>query len=168
MQSVDRHARANLLLVHRLLAHIDDREIPRFPIVAIDGHANVDLRVKWLLGEISESLFARLLQQREKAHQKRREIGEVMRTTLNVSDEMLREFVIDGARMRDNPEVEYDVITAEELLNKLKCLFSHADIALAELGIRYSCVVPRIDVEKFVIASGASAQLTQQRGVLRA
>ena len=49
-------------------------ERPRFPTI-IGEMNNMDLRVKYMIGEVTDMQFKHILQKREKSNQKKREIG---------------------------------------------------------------------------------------------
>jgi hypothetical protein len=57
---------------HRLVNHIDLIERPRYP-TTVGEMNNLDLRVKYMIGEMSDDMFKQILQKREKANQKKRE-----------------------------------------------------------------------------------------------
>lgn len=105
---------------HRLVAHLENEEIPRFPTdPRVDS--NVDLRVKWSLKEISDNDLKRALQKREKAMQKGRDIGLVLSMVHNVLTDRLRAFVQGG----------------EDINEALDGVLQYANDALRTIARRY-------------------------------
>ena len=55
---------------------------------------NEDLRVKYLLNEIEEPEFKKIIQQREKKNEKTRDIIQVLRMFIITTSDMLRQLVL--------------------------------------------------------------------------
>lgn len=123
-----------LLLIHRLVVHMNQEELPRFQHRVVES-TNVDLRVKYMLNELSESEFKSKLQQREKALQKKHEISLILNMFIVTMSEMFREVrsvqVVGGvgvlARLRD-----------------MIVLMNYTNESIKNISVRYNCSVPCI------------------------
>lgn len=71
----------------RNVVHITHSELRRYP--AIDVGTNEDLRVSYMLGEISETTFKVLLQRSEKGTQKRQQIREIFLMIQTTSSDII-------------------------------------------------------------------------------
>ena len=115
---------------HRLVNHIDLVERPRYP-TTIGQMNNMDLRVKYMMGEVSDEMFKHILQKREKSNQKKREIGLIFEMFTNIADDLMRQTLI-------SKEIKQN-------LNMLIELTKYCNRSFACISLRYDCVVPAID-----------------------
>lgn len=113
---------------HRLVVHIQEVVIPRYPIRAgiMD---NSDLRVKYLMKEIDESKWTRILKARQKKTEKDRAVHQVL--------EMFTTSMIDLF----NTYVTGQTNNLEKQTNALREYVNHE---LAKIGNQYNNKVPRI------------------------
>lgn len=114
---------------HRLVNHCDMVERPRFPTI-IGEMNNMDLRVKYMIGEVTDMQFKHILQKREKSNQKKREIGLIFEMFINASDDLLRQAIISK-----------DMITSN---NTLQELTEYCNECFMRVSKRFECVVPII------------------------
>jgi len=92
----------------------------------------VDLRVKYLLNELSDADFKVKLQRREKDFQKRRDFGLVYQMLENTLSDELRRFVMErGANLADYQ-------------NRVVTLIDYANEAFRTVCKRYECRGPLI------------------------
>jgi hypothetical protein len=90
---------------------------------------NQDLRVKYMMNEIEEDKFKRLLQQREKARLKNREYEQVIEMAYTVSCDVYRG-ILDG-------KTHTDVL---ERVHELENLMKYADECMATIATKYNVV----------------------------
>jgi hypothetical protein len=65
---------------------------------------NESLRIKYLMNDIDETKMKRVLVQKEKAFKMTREYGDVYTTFVNVSDDLLRQLVLDFSKVEQIKE----------------------------------------------------------------
>jgi 16S rRNA C1402 N4-methylase RsmH len=114
---------------HRMWAHVQYVMIPRYNVnVAQD---NRDLRIKFILGDVTEDEFKKKIQQREKARQRKTDIRQVL--------EMFNAVIIDLFQtfMQDQQ--------LTPLLDSLWALRPHVNTTFDTVSKRYSrCAVPHV------------------------
>ena len=114
---------------HRAHGHCQWAVIPRYDTNRIED--NRDLRIKFMIGDISNDIFKSKIQQREKARQRKTDIRQVMEMMLAVLNDLFQAFVQDK---------EIDT-----LCTSLLGLQAHVNTTLDKISARYTkCAVPRI------------------------
>ena len=114
---------------HRAHGHCQWAVIPRYDTNRIED--NRDLRIKFMIGDISNDIFKSKIQQREKARQRKTDIRQVMEMMLAVLNDLFQAFVQDK---------EIDT-----LCTSLLGLQAHVNATLDKISTRYTkCAVPRI------------------------
>jgi len=115
---------------HRSWGHCRWVLIPRY---TIDNNAdNRDLRIKLMIGDITEDEFKRKIQQREKARQRKTDIRQVL--------DMYQAVLVDVFQVFSHDKVVPDLVTA---LDELK---NHVNTTLRAVSHCYSkCAVPFIN-----------------------
>jgi hypothetical protein len=93
---------------------------------------NRDLRIMYLMNEISESIFKRRLQQNEKKHKKKRAILSVLQLINTVIVDILQRFVNSANR---------------DILREMDALVSIVNAEFNKIAHTYTCKTPRIDVD---------------------
>lgn len=124
--------------IHQTIFHMQQVEIPQHRMVAPD---NSDLRVSYLLDQITEEQWKRTLQQREKKAEKNRDITNVLEMYVNAGGDYLRQLV-----RRD--------VSVEETIAFFRELVSYYNNAMIAISNRYNCVIPYIFSHAFVVGSG--------------
>jgi hypothetical protein len=109
------------LNVLRITSHIQYLAHGRYPAVE---HNNADIRIKYLMNELDEAVFKKIIQQREKAFKQRREYNDIYTTFVNISDDLLRQLVIDVSRV-------------DEIKETFENLRVYTNTALDKLRTRY-------------------------------
>lgn len=114
--------------------HIQTVEVPRYQTNArTPEELNMDLRILYILNEITEDVFCTKIQQREKALEKCRDIFDVLQLITQVGADKYREAVLSG---------QFDDCKAT-----LKELFNYANTTLNAISRTYGCVVPNIEMD---------------------
>jgi len=113
--------------VHRLITHIEEYELRynlRENTLIVN---NRDLRIKFLLNDIDEEYFKKVIQQREKKNQKTRDLIAILRMFSLTASDMMRQLVLNDLSQEDFCKniVELKDYTNESLLN---------------IGKRYTCI----------------------------
>jgi hypothetical protein len=121
---------------HQSHAHIRFVIIPRYTVEPILD--NRKLRIKYMIGDIDEPVFKKQLQQKEKAHSKKREIVELLHTYQLVVAEVFQRMVAARGTRADGYLAE--LVTMKDYMND----------EMAKIGKRYSAQVPFIR-ETFVL-----------------
>ena len=83
------------LQLHRLVLHIDDVERGRYN-AAPNEPLNRQMRVQFILNEITEDEFKRALQKQEKAQEKKYSISQVLSMFVDTISDLFRQFVVRG------------------------------------------------------------------------
>ena len=118
---------------HRLTVHVTNDDLLRVNALAADTEErNVDLRVKYMLGELDDEAFRVQLQRREKRVEKAREIQFILQMFVHTSSDMLRRFCTERT----------DQATA---LRELRALHDYTNVTLGAVSQRFGCVVPQLD-----------------------
>lgn len=146
VRGVPLEATSGLFLMHRLITHLEDRELRSYPI-DLPADANVALRVSWMLGETDRDTMQRQLQIREKASLKKRDIGLVLRMVVDASADLLRQFVL----AQNGRTAEQRIVHTADVVEQLRRLFAYANSALRSVSQRYNCVVPQIQLTRYVV-----------------
>jgi hypothetical protein len=121
----------SILDIHRLMNHIQEYEIPRLGYIY---QANADLRVKFLLNEISEKEFRQQLFVREKNNRKKETIRQVMQLFVNASQDIIRNYISVA------PQLE----SPDHLHKELVQLVSYCNDSFKKVSLQYQCRVPTI------------------------
>jgi len=121
----------SILDIHRLMNHIQEYEIPRLGNIY---QANADLRVKFLLNEISEKEFRQQLFVREKNNRKKETIRQVMQLFVNASQDIIRNYISVA------PQLE----SPDHLHKELVQLVSYCNDSFKKVSLQYQCRVPTI------------------------
>ena len=124
-----------ILDIHRSLTHVQNYEIPQYR--ARDPN-NSDLRVNYLMGEISEEYWKKELQKREKAREKTRDISQILEMYSNTGSDYLRQMVLREVSVEDT--VKFFTELAKYFNETMEVIHS-----------RYNCVTPYILSRNFSV-----------------
>lgn len=105
---------------HRIVGHIRDIIIPMFPLeIAIDQ--NADLRVKFLMKQISEETWTKELKKRQKKAEKDRAIRQVLDMMVNTMTDTFRMYMDDPTEH----DIENELNHLREYVNRQMANISH-------------------------------------------
>jgi len=114
---------------YRSHGHCQWAMIPRYTVNAQTD--NRDLRIKLMIGDFSEDIFKKKIQQREKARQRKTDIMQVIEMYMAVLNDLFQSFVSNG--------------NIEELMTSLETLKNHVNPTFRIVSMRYTnCAVPLI------------------------
>lgn len=122
-------------IVHFTWWMTDFHEVVRARYIVHDMDQNLDLRIRYMANELDATQFKRLLQQREKARNKNREIEQVIAMAYSVSGDILREILNQTTKTGVQAQVE-----------QLKGLLNFAEEGMKQISKRYNCTTPPISV----------------------
>ena len=122
-----------MYLVHRATTHIQYSEIPRYEYMEETQNSHSDLRVKYMLKELSDASWKSTLQKREKKNNKNLEISQILQMFMDTSSDTFRTIVT----CESFNEIERHL----EILCSLRTYFNQS---FEKISSRYSCVVPYI------------------------
>lgn len=118
-----------LTTIHRMNAHVQYFIMNRFSTNAIED--NRDIRINFMIGDFTEEVFKKKLQQREKARQKKTDIRQVLEMYQTVTIDLMQSFVSHGV--------------LETTLTEFQRLRDHVNTEFRAISKRYTnCVVPVI------------------------
>lgn len=124
----------------RLRSHVASVEIPRFQTNQV--RENRDLRIKYLLNEITETRFKQLLQQREKRSAKKREFEQVMQMFNNVLLDLMAKF--------NTSSTQQEALAVEHEFHEL-CKYTNE--AFERIGSVFNCKRPSIDKNTYTFVT---------------
>lgn len=104
------------LRVHRIVGHIQGIEIPRFP-QATGILDNQDLRVKYMLRELSEEKWTKVLKMRQKRQEKNHAIHQVLSMYVTVMTDFFNKLLKTKEQKKINKIFE-EMCTLREYANK--------------------------------------------------
>jgi len=123
-----------LINIHRKLLHIEQVELPLYRPDANIVDENEDLRVSFLMNEISEDEIKFQLQKREKKNQKRRDIYMVYDMFIHTVADILRNYLF-GAFSNENEL---------KMMEEMSRLREYFNIQMKIISRRFNCRVPNI------------------------
>lgn len=127
----------SLQLFHRLTGHILEYEL-RYNYRNTDTPPdNRQLRVQYLMNEISEDQLKSTIQKREKAFEKRRDIANILRMFGDTSSDLLRQFINEDTPVKDT----------------LDNLAMYCNKCFTSIHKRYNCVTPFIKMRQIELFS---------------
>lgn len=129
---VDPNRTERVMTFHRLVNHIDAVERPRHP-TETHHDSNVDARILYILGEMTRQDLESKLQQREKARDKKKEIGMILSMYVDTMSDLFRQCVL--AKSTSN------------FLESMESLTKYENTQLASISKQYNCVVPFSDAQ---------------------
>ena len=122
-----------LLLIHRIVGHMEHAEMPHYQPVGI-LETNEDLRVRFLMDELTEDNFKLLLQQREKRRKKKQAIFMVLEMFVQASMDIFRNALHD----------EFSKERAQDAMKECDALRTYVNEQLKRVSALYVCRVPQI------------------------
>jgi len=132
----DSHQRGVIMDIIRLLIHISQSEIPGLvPSYAkvIPHDPNRELRIRYMLNEITLDEFKAGLAKREKDRLKREELSNILQTFLQVGDDLAWSFLHEDKLMKDT------------FLQEMETLRIYTNECLRKVAEQYSCKVRCIE-----------------------
>jgi hypothetical protein len=120
------------LNIHRFVNHVQYYELPRHPANNFIRD-NEELRIKYLLNELTDNELKSRLESKEKAADKANDIRNIYDMFVNVASEQLRDILI-------NPSYE-KCLTIEKIMNELKI---YTNNSFKNIAKRYKSVAPII------------------------
>jgi hypothetical protein len=147
------------MIVYQMCAHIIDYER-----TALDRHIrpdnNNDIGIRYMMDELSEEMWMKLLAKREKDREKAREIRDVYDAFMGAVIDILRRIRIHG----DGPRYTTEELTEEVLaiLAELNVLREFTNEALLGISKSYNCSVKHIQVD-WVLTSGKHTKFGRKR-----
>jgi len=113
---VDEAVKDAFLKVHRIVVHIQAEEIRRFP-QAIGILDNQDLRVKYMLHELSEKKWTRILKMRQKQQEKNHAIHQVLSMYVTVMIDIFNK-LLKTKEQKTILQIFEEICTLREYANK--------------------------------------------------
>jgi len=123
--------------------HIENVTLYRYRVNAVDD--NRDLRIKFLLNDLTEDDFKKLLQTREHSTERKGAIAAVLNTYLVVVSQTIRNFITTAP----GPD---DIFTLQNVLLELHEIRNFTNDAMAKVSKTYKkCAVPKISEHRFTV-----------------
>ena len=150
---------AQFMIVYQMCAHIIDYER-----TALDRHIrpanNNDIGIRYMMDELSEEMWMKLLAKREKDREKAREIRDVYDAFMGAVIDILRRLRIHG----DGPRYTTEDLTEEVLgiLAELNALREFTNEALLGISKSYNCSVKQIQAD-WTMTSGKHTKFGVKR-----
>jgi hypothetical protein len=122
-----------LHLIYRIIQHIQEIELPRFPLVTTEEDLDLDLRVEYLEDNICEKKWKQILKTRTKRREKNQEVNAILNTYVFISSELFRG-VLEKHLVTDVKQFYDEQLELRDYINK----------TLKEVGKRFGNKVPMI------------------------
>ena len=122
-----------MFLIHRCVTHIQYTEIHRYEYREENNNINSDLRIRYMLNEITEDYLKNTLQKREKKNSKNLEISQILQMFLDTASDIFRTII----KLQSISDLENQI----PLLHNLR---KYMNKSCQSISCRYSCVVPII------------------------
>lgn len=135
-----------IMVIHRMYAHIDRTILENYPI-ADRLNGNRDLRIKYMLNDLTTVQFKHELQKREKDSDKKREIRLVFDTYQTLTRDMMNEML--------------NTVSKEEIIAKLKSMDNireYINECMTKISNRYNNVAPLIIKDWSISSTGIEKQ----------
>lgn len=131
--------------LHRLLAHIQQIELPRYHIQFF-VNTNLPLRIEYLMNELTEEEFKKRLQIKEKQNHKKRDIYLILDMYVQTLNDLFRNLVNEPWSHK-LPEEQNQLF--EDWLKQVQQLMEYGNEHFEKISKRYNCVVPHLNTERF-------------------
>ena len=118
-----------IIEVYRYMIHYQQVVLPKYPL-RFDPDMNLDLRMKYLINEISEDEFKKMLQRRQKDMEKKIEYRDVGDTYVNLINDMFRIFIVEKS--------------VDKLIEHIRSITSNTQEAILQLNKRYTSSLPLV------------------------
>lgn len=142
--AIEQTVRDWVMNAHRLVGHVQQVVLPRYPNEQPGESNHQDIRVKFLLGDIDEKGWARELKKREKKREKNRAIYMVLRMMLDTLSDLL-------ANLVDSPDQD-----AELVLTQMSELRRYVSKNLKAIAKRFKNKVPELSKQWEITEPGQS------------
>ena len=119
-----------MLKYHRTVSHIQN-----YALVHQYRHQPADntrYRVQYLMDELSEEMWKKILQQGEKTREKKRDLANILRMFTDTSSDLFRQLI----------QGEIDQQTFSDLTSRLR---TYTNSTFETIHKRYNCVTPYVD-----------------------
>lgn len=126
--------------LHQISSHVENVTLPHHHTNNVTN--NLDLRVKYLMNEITEDHFKATLQQREKKNIKKKEIHDVLEMYLFTSVDMFNNMLSDKERVK-----KFCLQNVDDYVKQFLALQEFANTQLDKIATRYNCKVPYIKLD---------------------
>ncbi len=146
IQAIPQREKNLLYAIHRCLADVTDR-LPDFP-ARRPATMNKDINIRYLMNELTEEDWRKLLEQRETRFERKKEIGQILTMFTHVGAEVMRQLEVSTdlyAIWKWNDDA------TKSLWKQLEDLRLYTNKSLYELGQRMMCAFPQISMEWYYI-----------------
>jgi hypothetical protein len=136
--------RRQAMNIHMILSHIEMIEVPTYRVENRSSFAeNMPLRIKYMMNEMNEAHFKVAIQRNEKARERKRAICNLLDLLLQTGADMFRRILTSA------PEEIVEIV--EHIILEFRSLNAYVTEHMEKISKRYSCVVPTIDVDRWVV-----------------
>jgi hypothetical protein len=132
--------RQKFYAAHRGVSDILYERLPQFPARRPAG-LNRDINIRYLMNEMTEEEWRKMLEQRESKCEKKKEIGQILTMFTQVGSEHFQ------ALERERNDAAFLTLWNETVSPQLEDLRKYTNKCLADLGKRMICAIPQIDSE---------------------
>jgi hypothetical protein len=134
----------NLMMhIHRTLSDMADVRLPEFPAQR-PANVNKDINIRYLMNEMDEDAWKKILEQRETKFERKREIGQILTTFTHVGSEVIRNMTA-GPGLTTDARAKMIKAGWEKEAGRLNDLRIYTNNSLKALGERMMCAFPQID-----------------------
>jgi hypothetical protein len=98
---IDPRVNRTIYTIHNFIAHVENYELRWTYGNVPDRPNNTDLRLKYLMDELSEDGLKKNVQKREKALEKKRDISNILRMFSDTGGDLMRQIVQEPEKLRE-------------------------------------------------------------------
>lgn len=98
---IDPRVHRTIYTIHNFISHVENYELRWTYGNVPDRPDNTDLRVKYLMDEISEDSLKKNIQKREKALEKKRDISNILRMFSDTGGDLMRQIVQEPKKLKE-------------------------------------------------------------------
>lgn len=131
--NLDKDLSNKIQRIHRAIQHIQNVELYTYIVRDRGEQDNRDLRIQYMMNDLPEDQFMVVLQQREKARNKKKEIHGMLSTVS-----------LAGTDIYQRISVSTTAESVDDLMKELENLRSYNNEAMGKISKTYKCVTPRI------------------------
>ena len=117
---------SNLMQFHQFLMHVNNIELPTYRERGTIETQNVDLRIKYIINEIDEEKWKKLLQQREKQRRKKLDMYQILEMFYNTGSDIFKNIT--------KSKTEND---CDNVIINMDALITHVNTNLKKIAEKY-------------------------------
>lgn len=133
--NMDENMANRILEMIRLILHTKDIEMQAFDVPENNVNLNVDLRIQYMRGKLTEADFKTKIQRNHKKNEKKREFRDIMQMYINTSTDII--YRLENNMQNKNPQEKTQLCNTA--IAELKSLTDYSNECMAIVSKTYDC-----------------------------